>query len=356
MLNFAVGPVLCEQEILDIGSQQLPYFRTEEFSAITKENESIFLNLVGAPNNSKAIFITGSGTASMEAAVINVFDERDRLLIVNGGGFGKRFCEICAVYGIPYDEIVLETGKTLTADKLNKYDGTKYTGMLVNMNETSTGVLYDIAMIGRYCKRYSLILVVDAISAFLADELKMEEWGIDLVFTGSQKALALPPGLSIMAISSQIVDRINANRIKSFYFNLKEYLKNGDRGQTPFTPAVGIILQLNARLKKIEALGIDKERAHINEIAMDFRQRITTLPLEIVSDSLSNAVTPLHPTNGMSAYEIFKRLKDEYDIYVCPNGGNLAEKVFRVGHIGALKIEDNIKLVHALKCIMEVEK
>ena len=354
MLNFAVGPVLSEESILKVRSQQLPYFRTEEFSEINRENEKLFLELVEAPEGSKAIFITGSGTASMEAAVINVFNENDKLLIVNGGGFGRRFCEICSVHNIPYDEIVLDAGKTLTKEKLEEYPGDKYTGLLVNMNETSTGVLYDVEMIGEYCKKYALILVVDAVSAFLADELCMEKWGIDLVFTGSQKALALPPGLSIMAMSPRTVKRVCAKETRSFYFNLKEYLKDGERGQTPFTPAVGIILQLNLRLRQIQEKGIQKEREKIKSIADDFRIRIKDMPLQIFSDSLSNAVTPLQPLNGMSAHYIFEKMKKEFDIYVCPNGGELSDKVFRVGHIGNLKIDDNIKLVNALKTVMGV--
>ena len=355
MLNFAVGPVLSEQSILDIGSKQLPYFRTEEFSNITKENEKIFLELVWAPEHSKAIFITGSGTASMEAAVVNLFDENDKLLIVNGGGFGKRFCEICSIYNIPYDDIKLQSGKTLSKEILNQYNGKEYTGMLVNMNETSTGVLYDIEMIGDFCEKNGIMLIVDAISAFLADELYMEKWGVDLVITGSQKALALAPGLSIMALSPRAIKRINDKKTKCFYFDLKKYLKDGERGQTPFTPAVGIILQLNLRLKQIKDKGLERERAQIKEIAEDFRARIKDLPLEVFSDSLSNAVTPLHPLNGMSAHWIFEKLKDEYDIFICPNGGELSERVFRVGHIGNLKIEDNIELIKALKEVMGEE-
>ena len=355
MLNFAVGPVLCDSDILAVGSQQLPYFRTKEFSEVSKENEKIFLELIGACEGSKAIFLTGSGTASMEASVMNVFSEKDRVLVINGGGFGKRFGDICAVHGIPHDEVVLEQGKTLTKEQLYSFDGANYTGLLVNMHETSTGVLYDVEMIGEYCRKYNLFFVVDAISSFLADELYMAKWGIDIAFTGSQKALALPPGLSVMALSPRAIRRVFDGEVKSYYFNLKEYLQNGERGQTPFTPAVGIMLQLNLRLRKIRERGIENEREHIKLIASDFRKRIEHMPLEIFSNSLSNAVTPVMPTNGMSAQDIFEKLKDEYDIFICPNGGNLKDKVFRVGHIGSLTVEDNIRLVEALKNVMGEE-
>ena len=143
--------------------------------------------------------------------------------------------------------------------------------------------------------------------------------------------------------------------MKSLYLNLKDYLKNGERGQTPFTPAVSVLIQLNRRLKGIEERGLLEEQARIRRQAEDFREKIAGLPFEIVSESLSNAVTPLHPTgtdkdgNPVSAHRIFEILKDEYDIFVCPNGGALAESVFRVGHMGNLTPEDNDRLILAWK-------
>ena len=133
------------------------------------------------------------------------------------------------------------------------------------------------------------------------------------------------------------------------YLNLKAALKNGERGQTPFTPAVGILRQINARLKEIKALGgVEMETKKIATIAEDFRRKVADLPFEITSESLSNAVTPLHPLNA-SANDIFLILKDQYEIWVCPNGGLLKDEIFRVGHIGNLSIEDNDKLIAALR-------
>ena len=143
--------------------------------------------------------------------------------------------------------------------------------------------------------------------------------------------------------------RVEANQVKSMYFDLKDALKNGERGQTPFTPAVGTLLQINARLKEIERNGgVESENRRMKMLAEDFRSKIKDLPFTIVSKSMSNAVTPLHPLHA-SAYDIFLKLKDEYGIWVCPNGGDMAEKVFRVGHLGHLSPEDNTTLVNALK-------
>ena len=173
------------------------------------------------------------------------------------------------------------------------------------------------------------------------------------MITGSQKALACPPGISIIVLAPQAVERVCSREVKSMYFNLKDALKNGERGQTPFTPAVGILRQINARLKEIEAAGgVESENQRIAALAADFREKIKALPFTIVSQSLSNAVTPLHP-HHVSAYDIFLKLKDEYNIWVCPNGGDMADKVFRVGHLGALTPADNTTLVAALTDLHE---
>ena len=349
MLNFTVGPVMSCEEVRTIGAEQVPYFRTPEFSKIMFENENLMKKFAKADENARVVFLTGSGTAALEAAVINVFDTKDKVLIVNGGSFGQRFVKICQIHQIPYTEIKLEIGKKLTQEMLDQYDGKDYTGFLVNIHETSTGVHYDPVMISEFCKKNNMFLLVDAISSFLADEFDMEKLGVDLMLTGSQKALACPPGISVIVLSEHAVQRVYEKTPQCLYLDLKEALKNGERGQTPFTPAVGILRQIHARLLEIEkAGGVEAETAKIASLAADFREKIKDMPFEIPSESMSNAVTPLHPLN-VSAYKIFETLKDEYHIWVCPNGGDLAEKIFRVGHIGALTTDDNTSLVEALK-------
>lgn len=339
---------MSSEAICAIGAEQVPYFRTAEFSATMKENEALMTQFTKAPEGSRVVFITGSGTASMEATVMNVFTPADKVLVVNGGSFGHRFVQLCEIHDIPHTEIALEMGHKLTAEHLAPYEGQGYTGFLVNLDETSTGVLYDIHLISQFCHRNNIFLVVDSISSFLADPFNMQALGVDVMITGSQKALACPPGISIIVLAPQAVERVCSREVKSMYFNLKDALKNGERGQTPFTPAVGILRQINARLKEIEAAGgVESENQRMAALAADFREKIKDLPFTIVSQSLSNAVTPLHPHN-VSAYDIFLKLKDEYNIWVCPNGGDMADKVFRVGHLGALTPADNTTLVAAL--------
>ena len=349
MINFTVGPVLSSEAVRAIGAQQVPYFRTSEFSEVMFENERLVKKFAKASEDSKVVFITGSGSASMETAIMNTLSPSDKALVVNGGSFGHRFVELLELHHVPYAEIKLEHGKALKPEHLAPYEGKGYTAFLVNKHETSTGVHYNMNLISDFCRRNGLFLIADCISSFLADSFDMKELGVDIMLTGSQKALACPPGISIMVLSPNAIARINKTHCICQYLDLQIALKNMERGQTPWTPAVGILLQINARLKEIEAQGgVDSEIARIGSLAEYFRRGIKDLPFEIVSESLSNAVTPLHPTTA-SAYDIFLKMKDEHGIWICPNGGDMKDTIFRVGHIGALTTTDYDKLIAAFK-------
>ncbi|HCK89494.1 MAG TPA: aspartate aminotransferase [Erysipelotrichaceae bacterium] len=347
MLNFTVGPVMSDERVLSIGAEQVPYFRTDEFSAVMLENEKLMKKFTHADDKARVLFMTCSSTGSMEAVVMNCFTEKDNVLVINGGSFGQRFVNLCEIHEIPHTVIKLNHGQKLTKEKLYEYDNKGYTGLLVNVDETSTGVLYDTMMLGEFCRKNNMFFVCDCVSSFLADPFDMQKCGADVMITGSQKVLACPPGVSIIVLAPRAVERVENAHVKSMYFNLADALKNMDRGQTPFTPAVGILLQINARLKMIdEAGGAEAEIARVAAQAEDFRSRIKDLPFEMVSESPANGVTPVHPLNS-DAYEIFTTLKNEYGIWICPNGGDMKNTIFRVGHIGALTHEDNTTLINA---------
>lgn len=348
MLNFTVGPVMTWDEILNIGGEQVPYFRTQEFSEIMLENERLMCKFTFAPEGSRTVFLTGSGTMAMEASIINFLSENDRVIVINGGSFGHRFAEMCTIHNVPFDEIKLKCGESLREEQLSEYDGKGYTALLVNIHETSTGVLYDMPMIGEFCKRNGLFLIADGISSFLADNLDVEALGIDVLITSSQKALACAPGISMLTFNRKALDRVKNKKTLVSYFDVKLALTNGERGQTPFTPAVSILLQINARLKMIGRNGgVEKEIERVASLAAYFREKIRCAPYEMIPSTPSNAITAVHPLNE-SAYDIFMRLKDERNIWICPSGGDMKDYMFRVGHLGNISYDNIDELIDVL--------
>lgn len=351
MKLFTVGPVDMYEDTLRIGGEPIPYFRTGEFSEIMLDIEKKFLHLLNAPQGSKLVTLTSSGTGAMEAAVMNVLSESDKVLVVEGGSFGKRFSQMCKLHNIPYDAIILPFGKVLTQEVLSPYEGAGYSALLVNIDETSVGQLYDFKMLGEFCKRNSMYYIVDGISSFLADELDMEAAGIDVVITASQKALALPPGLAFVALSPRIIrERVEKLPVRSMYFDFKDYLLNMERGQTPFTPAVGIILQLHQRITDIYERGLRSEIEHHRELAEAFRGMCRDAELKVPDYPKSNALTPIEFPDG-NALEVFEIMKRDYGKMLTPCGGELGKRLLRVGHLGDMHIEDYEVLV---KELMEV--
>lgn len=352
MKLFTVGPVEMHPYVLEMSKEQLPYFRTPEFSEVVFECEKYIKEFAKAKENDRVAFLTCSGTGAMEASVLNCLNENDNVLVIDGGSFGHRFCQICETHGIPHEVLKLSFGEKLTYDKLKEFEEHELTALLVNIHETSTCQLYDIEMLGNFCKRKGMYFIVDAISSFLADEFDFAKNGVDVMIASSQKALALAPGLSFVIISERMYqDRIKDAKVKCMYLDFNDHLKNGLRGQTPFTPAVGIILQLQCRLRHIAKQGIDAEVAHVKNIAQDFRNRLKELPVRLPEYDISNACTPIIFENG-GAYDTYTKLKEEYGLVITPNGGELADTVTRVGHIGYHTIEDNIELIFAMKKVM----
>ncbi|MGN0098025.1 MAG: pyridoxal-phosphate-dependent aminotransferase family protein, partial [Candidatus Methanomethylophilaceae archaeon] len=317
-------------ETLEESGRQLPYFRTEEFSEMMLDSEAVLKRLLGAADVSKVAFLTASGTGAMEATVSNLFTSKDRVLVIVGGGFGRRFVEICDVHSIPHDSVDLAFGEALTASHLDDFRGRGYTALLVNIDETSTGQLYDIDMLSDFCRSEGMMLVVDAISSFLADDLNMVRDGIDAIILSSQKALSLEPGISMVVVSPRAYDRIRGIRSPSYYLDLNHHFIDQERGQTPFTPAVGTLINLNRMLHMVESKGLDRKISETAALASYFREGARRIGIRIPDYPLSNAVTPIILDGN--ATEVYEALR-EHGITVTPRGGDLKPILLRVGHI-----------------------
>ena len=355
MKLFTPGPIAMDDETIVIGGTQAQYFRTPEFSKLMLECESMLKNVLDAPDEVCMIFLTASGTAAMEASVMNLFTTKDKVLIINGGTFGKRFKQICMVHEIPFEAIDLEWDEAFKPEMLNQYENCGVTGMLLNMCETSTGQLYPIDVISAFCKRNCACLVVDAISAFLCDPFSMQETGADAVIISSQKGLALHPGMSFVAVTKEAFEeRCVKNNVRSLYFDFKNYYPEILRGQTEYTPAIGIINQLHDKLERILRNGAGTYVDYCKHLAEYFREKIFSChSLYTVNYPLSNCVTPVICSNK-NAKKIVTVLRDEYGIYVIPAAGAVADTMFRVAHMSRkLTIDDIDELVAILKTFEE---
>ncbi len=327
--------------------EPMVYHRTPRFSSTITRCEWLLRELSGAGARDRALILTASGTGAMEATVMNLLQAGDTAIVVQGGDFGERFAAICACHDVKVRPIAVPAGASCSDADYDRITGNGADALLVTHHETSTGALHDLAAASRYCRRHGLLLIVDAIGSFLADPIDMEELQIDALIFSSQKALALPPGLSFVVLSDRAIGLLRSRRCRSYYFDFPRHLADLERGQTPFTPAVGLVGQLERRLGDIVAEGADRAIARVAELAGDFRGLMEGLPYELFPSVPSNAITALRPTDGRPATAHVAALHAR-GFMVCPNGGALADTLFRVGHLGALTPRDNLALAMAM--------
>ncbi len=347
MKLFTIGPVQMHPETLQVKEKPVPYFRTQEFSDFTFDMDRKFKQIIGAGPGSEVVYLTASGTAAMEAAVINCFGAEDKLLVIVGGTFGKRFADICAVHHIPHTNVELPFGEALTADYLAPYENKGYTGLLVNLDESSTGQLYDIRMLRDFCTRNGMLLVVDAITSFLCDPYDMDGFGVDVTIVSSQKGLALSPGLSMIALNEKAVRRTMEMDPGVMYFDFKDYYLNMKRGQMPFTPAIGTFMELSDMLDRILAAGLENHLRHIAENAAYFRARVGSFGGSLPGYPLSNAITPVVFREPI-CMDLFRALYAR-GLVINPVGGERAKTMIRVAHVGDLCLADYDELIAAIQ-------
>lgn len=352
MKLFTCGPVQMYPSTATIRDKGFIHFRTEQYGNMVKDTLRKLSNLLGNHEEFVTIYLASSGTGAMEATVENCMGINDKALVINGGGFGKRFCELLEYHGVSYDSINLKWNEELTEEHLKPYENKGYTALFVNMHETTSGQLYNMQMLSDFCKRNNLYFIVDAISAFLADEYDMEKLGVDLTIISSQKGLCCSPGCSIVSFSKRMIDKLyNENNLTpSKYFDFKDYLKgNIDRGQTPYTPPVLVMYEIQDMLNMIDNEGGLKGRLKIvKEKCEYFRAKVKEIGLSIPDYPLSNMITPIW-LEDVNAYDVIQVLKDKYEMYVNPCGGELSTKLLRVAHLGNTRLSDFDELIEKIQ-------
>lgn len=330
-----------EDEILQIGSQQIPYMRTAEFSTLVKQSEQMLLELIKC-SNGRVIFYTASGTGAMEAAVTNFVTQRRKAFIIAGGSFGYRWKNLCEYYACPNDIFEVPFAKDIDYDKLEESVMESQPDVfLCQHHETSTGQLFDLAKISKICHRHRIYLIVDVISSFLADPLDMDALGIDMCITSSQKGLNIAPGLSFVVLSERILKESFAQR--GYYFDFVENLKNLERGQTPYSPATSLFIQLHARLEKDMLIGVEAIIDEVRDRAHYFRSLCEKNGWEVPAEVPSNSITGffVHRNGDVLFRELLKQ-----NIYIMPGG---TPHYFRVSHLGVQTKEELNELATRIK-------
>ena len=342
-MKLYVFPGNIEDEILQLAAQQIPYMRTGAFSALVKECEQWLLQLIGCTNG-RVIFYTASGTGAMDAVVTNYVTQKKKAFIVAGGSFGYRWRELCSCYNCQYELFAVPFNKEIDYETLEQaVKDAKPDVFLCQHHETSSGQLFDLEAISAICQKYNVSLVVDAISSFLTDPLNMDKLKLDICITSSQKGLNIPPGLSLVVLSQKALNENFSH--KGYYFDFKENLKNLEIGQTPYSPATTLFLQLHARLKKNIKLGAEKFIEDANRKALYFRELCKKNGWETPTETPSNSITGFFVRrNGNILFpELLKK-----NVYIMPGG---TPDYFRVTHTGIQTHKDLDELAENIKAI-----
>ena len=344
------GPAQIETEVSNAGSYEMVYNRTDEFSSFLLEVEANLKRLFFTKND--VYIISSSGTGAMECAVVNLLSPGDEVLIISSGTFGYRWYEIALKYNIKCNLLSIPQGIAVKPEEIEARMSTNIKAVFVTANETSSGILIDLERIASLIIKHDAVLVVDAVSSLGADLIKTDEWGCDVVISSSQKALALPPGISFISVSDKAWQLIEKSTTPKFYFDLKSYRDNITRGQTPFTPAISLLYQLDIRLKKIIAEGVENVIIRHNLKAKYLRNKLQAIGLKVIGERPSNGVTGIYFPENVNAYSVIIKLREEYGVEITPSPGDDKNKIARIGVYGDVKFSDIDYLIESLKIIL----
>jgi aspartate aminotransferase-like enzyme len=351
----APGPTPVPPEVLLSMAMPIIHHRSPDFLPILDSAKKGLQWLYQTKND--VLILCSTGTGGMVGAVNNFFNQGDKVLVINGGKFGERWTKICKNYGLDVDEIVLEWGYAVKPDiieeKLKKNKGIK--GVFVQASETSTGVYHDIRRLASIVKGYgNTLLVVDAISALAAHDLRTDEWGIDIMIGGAQKGLMLPPGIAFVSVSEKAWEMAKTSKMPRFYFDFKKERENLAKNQTNFTSPVTLIIGLNGSLKMLQAEGLENVFKRHERLAMTTRKAVQALGLELYAkESPSNAVTAIMTPPGIDGQAVYKNLREKYGITAAGGQDRARGKIFRIAHLGYVDKFDVITAIAGIEMVLK---
>jgi aspartate aminotransferase-like enzyme len=342
---FTPGPVQIPERVLKVLGEPIIHHRTPEFKEIFVYTRELFKRMVDSPSEN-FVYFASSGTGAMEAAVVNFFRPGDKVVVINAGKFGQRWGEIARTYGLEVVELSYEWGKSVDIDQLeetlNKNPDTK--GVLFQISETSTGAYHDYKAIGRLCKERDCLAVADAITALGVYNIKPEEEGIDILIGGSQKALMLPPGLSVLWFSEKAQKQLN-KELPKYYFDVAKEVKKQKEGTTAYTPAVSLILGLRESLEMLLEEGMQKVEERHRLMSLATRRAVEALGLRVFPENPAISVTAIYSTQA----EAIRKEMLKLGIRTAGGQDHLKGKLFRISHMGYLDILDHLSAIGALE-------
>ena len=348
------GPTPLPPQVCEAMARPIIHHRTPQFQAILKEVSDGLKYVFETKND--VFILASSGTGAMEAAVVNILSPGDTAIAVQGGKFGERWTEICQSYGINAEIINVEWGRAVEPKEIEKKlkANPKIKAIFTTLCETSTGVVVDIEAIGKVVKDTPAVLVVDAISGLGAIPMSCDAWSCDMVVSGSQKGLMLPPGLGFISISPKAFKLMESSKCPKYYFDLKEAKKALDKNDTPYTPAISLVIALNEALKMMKQDGLENIFLRHKKMAEATRQAMQALGLELFAPTASSdVVTAVKVPSGIDGEKLVKTMRDTYGVTIAGGQSELKGKVFRIAHMGFIEEFD---IILGISCLEKVLK
>lgn len=346
-LLLAPGPTPVPADILLEGAKDTIHHRTPQFVKILEE--TLELTKYVFQTQHQVYVLTSSGTGALETAMINLVNPGEKAIIVNAGKFGERWVDIAKAYGIVPVEIKLPWGKAVTPEMIEKTmkENPDAKVVFTTYSETSTGTVIDLENIAKLTKDKDVILVTDAVSGLLAEPLKMDEWGIDVVVSGAQKGWMLPPGLAFIAINDKAYAKVEKCTNSRYYFDLRKYKKSSP--DNPWTTAVNLIYMLNKAVKMLKEEGIENVWARHALLGEATRSAIKAMGLTFFSERPGNVLTAVNSPEGIPASKITKLMRDKYGVTIAAGQEPMKDELFRISHLGWVSPFDIITGITALE-------
>jgi len=343
------GPTPIPNEVALAMSETMIHHRTPQFNQVFEEAREGLKRLFGTKND--VLMLASSGTGAMEASVVNLFSPGDKVLVINGGKFGERWLNISNAYGLTPIEMKVEWGQAVNVAAVERQlkANPDIQGVMIQASETSTTVLHPIKEIAKLTNNGPLFLV-DGVTAVGVVSLPLDEWGIDVLVTGSQKALMLPPGLGFIALSDRAWEKTKKAKLPRFYFDLNLERKNQQKGSGAFTPAVSLIFGVRASLRMIEREGLANVYARHDRLCRATRAAASALGLKLLApDNPSPAATGIFLPPGIDAEAVLEYLRDQMNVTLAEGQDQLKGKAIRIAHIGYMGAFDVITAIAALE-------